>query len=109
MLIDKQPFIQDFFSFLKSDLLNMLECLSNGEPWQDHMMGYELPVHSEEIDFIDGIMIFINTASYNEIIMNSLDFYGCLKEICVEFIDENPEKKEQVHLLMDKIKAVLNL
>jgi hypothetical protein len=54
-------------------------------------------------------MIFINTASYNEIIMNSSDFYGCLKEMCMQFIGENPEQKDQGHLLMDKIKAVLNL
>jgi len=33
MLIDKQPVIQDFFSLMKSDLLNLLECLSNREPW----------------------------------------------------------------------------
>ncbi len=39
-------------------------------------------------------MIFINTVLYNEIIMNSSDFYNCLKE---------------VHLLMGKIKAILNL
>ncbi|MFD3271287.1 hypothetical protein ACE3MS_14305 [Paenibacillus dendritiformis] len=109
MLIDKQPVIQDFFSFLKSDLLDVLECLSNGEPWQDHMMGYELPEHSEEIEFKEGIMVFINTSSYNEIIMKSTDFYDCLKEICVEFIGENPEQKDQVNLLIDKIKVVLNL
>lgn len=109
MLIDKQPVIQDFFSFLKSDLLNVLECLSKREPWQDHMMGYELPEHSEEIEFKEGIMIFINTASYNEIIMSSSDFYGCLKETCMEFVGENQEQKIQVDVLMDKIKTVLNL
>lgn len=109
MLADKQPVIQDFFSFLKSDLLDVLENLSNGEPWQDHMMGYELPEHSEEIDFKEGIMIFIDTASYNEIIMNNSDFYGCLKETCMEYIDKNPEQKDQVYLLMDKIKDTLKL
>ncbi|WP_042473890.1 hypothetical protein [Bacillus ndiopicus] len=109
MLIDKQPVIQDFFSFLKSDLLDVLECLSKREPWQDHMMGYELPEHSEEIEFKEGIMIFMNTATYNEIIMDSSDFYGCLEEICMEFVGENPEQKVQVYLLMDKIKTILNL
>lgn len=109
MLKDKQPVIQDFFSFLKSDLLEVLQCLSNREPWQDHMMGYELPEHSEEIEFKEGIMIFMNTATYNEIIMNSSDFYGCLKETCMEFIEENPQQEDQVHLLMDKIKGVLNM
>ncbi len=54
-------------------------------------------------------MIFINTASYNEIIMKSSDFYNCLKEMCIEFIGRDPEQKDQVHLLMDKIKAILNL
>lgn len=109
MLIDKQPVIQDFFSFLKSDLLEVLECLSNREPWQDHMMGYELPEHSEEIEFKEGIMIFMNTTTYNEIVMNSSDFYGCLKETCMEYVGENPQQEDQVHLLMDKIKVVLNL
>ncbi|MFE3577297.1 hypothetical protein [Lysinibacillus sp. NPDC059133] len=73
------------------------------------MMGYELPEHSEEIKFKEGIMIFINTASYNEIIMNSSHFYGCLKETCKEFVGENQEQKIEVYVLMDKIKAVLNL
>lgn len=109
MLIDKQPFIQDFFSFLKSDLLSVLKCLSNGEPWQDHMMGYELPEHSDEVDFKEGIMIFINTASYNEVIMGSKEFYDCLKETCIEFIRGNPKQEEQVNLLMDKIKCIFNL
>ncbi|MBU8711079.1 hypothetical protein KM924_01035 [Brevibacillus parabrevis] len=101
--------MQGFFSFLKSDLLDVPECLSNGEPWQDHMMGYELPEHSEEIEFKEGIMIFINTSSYNEIIMKNIDFYDCLKETCVEFIRDNPEQKDQVNLHIDKIKVVLNL
>lgn len=109
MLIEKQPVIQDFFSFLKSDLIKVLESLSKREPWQDHMMGYELPEHSEEIGFKEGIMIFINTASYNEIIMNSPDFYDCLKETCMEFVQENPHQKHQVHLFMDRIKTVLKL
>ncbi|MGN7941436.1 MULTISPECIES: hypothetical protein [Bacillaceae] len=109
MLKDKQPVIQDFFSFLKSDLLEVLECLSKGEPWQDHMMGYELPEHSEEIEFKEGVMIFITTSTYNEIIMKNIDFYECLKETCMEFIDESPERKNQVYLLIDKIKVVLNL
>jgi len=73
------------------------------------MMGYELPEHSEEIEFKEGIMIFIYTAKYNEIIMNSTDFYGCLKEICKEFVGENQEQKIQVYVLMDKIRAILNL
>ncbi len=40
--------ITRFFSFLKNDLLEVLECLSNREPWQDHMMGYELNKVSKE-------------------------------------------------------------
>ncbi|WP_446936015.1 hypothetical protein [Lysinibacillus fusiformis] len=108
-MIDKQPVIQDFFSFLKSDLLEVLECLSNREPWQDYMMGYELPEHSEQIEFEEGIMIFMNTASYNEIIMDNSVFYGCLEEICLEFVAVNPEQKVQVYLLMDKINTILNL
>lgn len=103
MLIDKQPVIQDFFLFLKSDLLDVLECLSNREPWQDHMMGYELPEHSDEIEFNEGIMIFMNTASYNEITMDSSDFYSCLEEICLDFVDENPEKKVQVLRYIDEL------
>lgn len=109
MLIEKQPVIQDFFSFLKSDLLDVLECLSNREPWQDHMMGYEFPEHSEETEFKDGIMIFMNTTTYSEIVMNSSDFFGCLKETCMEFVGEHPQQEDQVHLLMDKIKAILDL
>lgn len=109
MLIDKQPIIQDFFSFLKNDLLDVLECLSNREPWQDHMMGYELPEHSDEIEFKEGIMIFMNTASYNEIIMDSLDFHDCLEEVCMEFVGDNLDQKDRVYLLMDKTKSVLNL
>ncbi|MEK4051571.1 MULTISPECIES: hypothetical protein [Bacillus] len=54
MLKDHQPVVQDFFSFLKNDLLEVLECLSNREPWQDHIIGYELPEHSEDIEFILG-------------------------------------------------------
>lgn len=54
-------------------------------------------------------MIFINTSSYNEIIMKNIDFYDCLKETCVEFIRDNPEQKDQVNLHIDKIKVVLNL
>jgi hypothetical protein len=94
---------------LKSDLLDVLECLSNRESWQDHMMDYEFPEHSEETEFKDGIMIFMNTTTYSEIVMNSSDFFGCLKETCMEFVGEHPQQEDQVHLLMDKIKAILDL
>ncbi|MEK3941226.1 hypothetical protein ABEO94_04755 [Bacillus pumilus] len=63
MLKDHQPVVQDFFSFLKNDLLEVLECLSNREPWQDHVIGYELPEHSEDIEFNTGVMIFMNILS----------------------------------------------
>ncbi|NPC93894.1 hypothetical protein HOO54_17145 [Bacillus sp. WMMC1349] len=109
MLENKQPFIQDFFSFLKNDLLEVLECLSNEEPWQDHMMGYELPVHSEESECKEWIIIFMNSFTYYEITIKSIDFYDCLKETCLEFIEENPEQKKQVDLLIDTIAVVLNL
>ncbi|MCW6698852.1 hypothetical protein LG401_18070 [Bacillus pumilus] len=79
MLKDHQPVVQDFFSFLKNDLLEVLECLSNREPWQDHIIGYELPEHSEDIEFNTGVMIFMNTASYHEIIMDTPDFYSAWK------------------------------
>lgn len=109
MLKKMQPIVQDFFSFLKNDLVEVLECLSHREPWQDHMMGYELPEHSEDVEFNNGVMIFMNTASYHEIVMDNLDFYSCLEEICMEYVTETPEQKAQVYLLLDKVKTTLNL
>ncbi|WP_427076351.1 hypothetical protein [Priestia megaterium] len=74
------------------------------------MMEYELPEYSEGIEFKGRIIIFINIVAHNEIIMHSSDFYGYLKETCVEFVDENREGKVQVYLLIGKRrKAVLNL
>ncbi|MFS0557075.1 hypothetical protein [Brevibacillus sp. 179-C9.3 HS] len=108
MLANETPIIQDYFSFLKGELIEVLKHLSSGDPWQDHMMGYELPDHSDGDDSLqDGIIIFLRTYEYMEIHMDSSKFYSCLVEICNEYLIENSQNKEIVHSLMIKVKEVL--
>ncbi|TVX94894.1 hypothetical protein [Cohnella terricola] len=108
MLENESSIIQDYFSFLKGELIEVLECLSKGDPWQDHMMGYELPEHSDGVDSTkDGITIFMQTYEYNEINIENSKFYSCLNEICDEYLIENPHTKEIVDSLMIKVKDIL--
>lgn len=108
MLQNESSIIQDYFSFLKGVLIEVLECLSKGDPWQDHMMGYELPEHSDGIDSNkDQIVLFMQTHEYIEFHLEKSRFYTYLLEVCGEYIFENPHSKEMVDSLMVKIEGIL--
>ncbi|MOA24487.1 hypothetical protein D3C78_1451650 [compost metagenome] len=95
---------------MKGELIEVLEYLSQGEPWQNHMIGFELPEHFDEDDSNkDGIMLFMQTYKYIEINIDNLKFYNCLKEICDEYLIENPGTKEVIHSLMIKAKEILEM
>lgn len=110
MLENESSIIQDYFSFLKDELIKVLECLSKGDPWQDHMMGYELPEHFDGIDLTnEGITIFMQTYEYTEINMGNSNFNSCLNEICAEYLIENPHNQELVDSLRIKVKEILKI
>ena len=105
-MLDKRIVTKDFFYFIKPDLIEVLEYLSRRESWQESIVGYELP---EDGDFGNGILLFMNTTDYGEVLLNELEFYEKLKITCEEYINNYLQEKEKVEILMKKVKKVLRV
>lgn len=109
-MVENNPkYALDFFFFLKGELIEMLECLANGEPWRNYIMGFELPEHDDTGSFEEGVMIFMNTSTYNELHLDSITFYNHLQGVCGEYIIENPKDEMKIQEFMGKIKTILKI
>ena len=105
-MLDKQVIIADFFGIVENNLMEVLSKLSHRESWQNYITGYEFP---EDGDFENGIMIFMETSSYGEVLLTDIEFFSYLEVTCDEYIKNNAQEAEEVRKLLKKIELALNI
>lgn len=107
-MLDEKVIITDFFGLVENELIDVLQCLSKRESWQTYTTGYEFPEDGDG-DFEDGIMIFMETSNYGEVLLSDSEFFSYLELSCNKYLQDNPQNEEKVLTLLEKIKIALNL